>query len=76
MSGTPDSPKPSTEHNFQTVSDPEPAVVQPEENDASASHDHPLAVLGQARKNVLLFTFSAATFLDLCNVSGVALAIS
>ncbi|WWC90079.1 uncharacterized protein L201_005012 [Kwoniella dendrophila CBS 6074] len=39
-------------------------------------HDNPLAKLGQARKNFLLFIFSVATFIDICNVSGVAVAVA
>ncbi|WVQ98675.1 hypothetical protein IAU59_005806 [Kwoniella sp. CBS 9459] len=35
-----------------------------------------LAQLGQARKNFLLFIFSVATFIDICNVSGVAVAVA
>ncbi|WWC61164.1 uncharacterized protein I303_103744 [Kwoniella dejecticola CBS 10117] len=39
-------------------------------------HNSPLAQLGQARKNFLLFIFSVATFIDICNVSGVAVAVA
>lgn len=39
-------------------------------------HVHPLALLGPARKNFLLFIFSIAGFVDICNVSGVAVAVS
>ena len=35
-------------------------------------HVHPLAQLGAARKNFLLFIFAVATFVDVCNVSGAA----
>ena len=37
---------------------------------------HPLAVLGSARKNFLLFIFAVATFVDVCNISGVAIAVA
>ncbi|WWD03085.1 hypothetical protein V865_001131 [Kwoniella europaea PYCC6329] len=37
---------------------------------------HPLAQLSQTRKNFLLFIFSVATFVDICNVSGVAVAVA
>lgn len=39
-------------------------------------HAHPLAQLSQVKKNLLLLVFSIATFLDVCNVSGVALAVA
>ncbi|WVF72255.1 hypothetical protein IAT40_007067 [Kwoniella sp. CBS 6097] len=35
-----------------------------------------LAQLGSARKHFLLFIFSIATFIDICNVSGVAIAVA
>jgi hypothetical protein len=45
-------------------------------NSPGVSHDdahvHPLAALGDARKNFLLLIFAVATFVDVCNVSGVA----
>jgi hypothetical protein len=44
--------------------------------DDSAGHDHPLAQLSQARKNFLLLIFSIASFVDICNVSGVAVAVA
>ena len=37
---------------------------------------HILATLGQTRKNFLLLIFSIATFVDICNVSGVAVAVA
>ncbi|OWZ51699.1 hypothetical protein C351_03567 [Cryptococcus neoformans c8] len=37
---------------------------------------HGLASLGQGRKNLLLLIFSVATFVDVCNVSGVAVAVA
>jgi hypothetical protein len=40
--------------------------------DAHPEHRHPLAQLGDARKNFLLFIFAIATFVDVCNVSGAA----
>ncbi|WWD15856.1 hypothetical protein CI109_100280 [Kwoniella shandongensis] len=44
---------------------------------SDAEHgESPLAHLGQARKNFLLFIFSVATFVDICNVSGVAVAVA
>ncbi|WVQ70134.1 uncharacterized protein L199_008359 [Kwoniella botswanensis] len=47
------------------------------EGASDAEHLHsPLAELGQARKNFLLFIFSVATFIDICNVSGVAVAVA
>ncbi|WVW83145.1 hypothetical protein I302_105163 [Kwoniella bestiolae CBS 10118] len=47
------------------------------EGATDAEHLHsPLAELGQARKNFLLFIFSVATFIDICNVSGVAVAVA
>ncbi|RSH87263.1 hypothetical protein EHS25_003172 [Saitozyma podzolica] len=45
-------------------------------HDDSAAYDHPLAQLGQARKNFLLLIFSIASFVDICNVSGVAVAVA
>ncbi|WVQ78053.1 hypothetical protein IAT38_000134 [Cryptococcus sp. DSM 104549] len=35
-----------------------------------------LAALGQTRKNFLLLIFSVATFVDICNASGVAVAVA
>lgn len=50
------------------------------QGDANHSHhdgaDHPLAKLGSGRKHFLLFIFSIASFLDICNVSGVAVAVA
>lgn len=40
------------------------------------AHVHPLARLGDARKNFLLFIFAIATFVDVCNVSGAAVAVA
>jgi hypothetical protein len=37
---------------------------------------HPLAALGGARKHFLLLIFSIASFVDVCNVSGVAVAVA
>jgi hypothetical protein len=37
---------------------------------------HPLAQLSSVRKHFLLFVFSIASFLDICNVSGVAVAVA
>nr|XP_019046433.1 hypothetical protein I302_05182 [Kwoniella bestiolae CBS 10118]OCF25363.1 hypothetical protein I302_05182 [Kwoniella bestiolae CBS 10118] len=37
---------------------------------------HPLAQLPSLRKHILLFIFSVATFVDLCNVSGAAVAVA
>ena len=37
---------------------------------------HPLAQLSTVRKDVLLAIFSIATFTDICNVSGVAVAVA
>ncbi|WRT67097.1 uncharacterized protein IL334_004063 [Kwoniella shivajii] len=45
-------------------------------NAEQQQHHSPLAELGQARKNFLLFIFSVATFIDICNVSGVAIAVA
>ncbi|KAL1411547.1 hypothetical protein Q8F55_002509 [Vanrija albida] len=39
-----------------------------------ALHVHPLAELSQGRKHLLLFIFAIASFVDVCNVSGVAVA--
>lgn len=39
-------------------------------------HEHPLAQLSNARKNFLLVIFAIATFVDVCNVSGVAVAVA
>lgn len=36
---------------------------------------HPLATLSPLKKNVLLLVFAIATFLDICNISGVGLAV-
>ncbi|WVQ71582.1 hypothetical protein IAR50_001122 [Cryptococcus sp. DSM 104548] len=43
------------------------------DNEAGSS---PLASLSQTRKNMLLFTFSIATFVDVCNIAGTALAVA
>ena len=37
---------------------------------------HPLAQLGNARKNFLLGIFAVAYFVDVCNVSGVGIAVA
>ena len=37
---------------------------------------HPLAALSNGRKNVLLIIFAVASFVDVCNVSGVAIAVA
>ncbi|WWC89219.1 uncharacterized protein L201_004137 [Kwoniella dendrophila CBS 6074] len=42
---------------------------------AILKHQHPLAKLSQVRKNCLLFIFSLASFIDICNVSGVLVAV-
>nr|XP_019013488.1 efflux protein EncT [Kwoniella pini CBS 10737]OCF52269.1 efflux protein EncT [Kwoniella pini CBS 10737] len=47
-----------------------------EENQNNHNHNNSLAKLSQARKNFLLFIFSVATFIDICNVSGVAVAVA
>ncbi|WVQ78052.1 hypothetical protein IAT38_000133 [Cryptococcus sp. DSM 104549] len=49
--------------------------LPPGMSDAENNHG-PLADLGQARKNFLLLIFSIATFVDICNVSGVAVAVA
>ncbi|WVN85286.1 uncharacterized protein L203_100431 [Cryptococcus depauperatus CBS 7841] len=51
----------------------EPVSIAKEEGGHSES---PLATLSQARKNFLLFIFSVATFVDVCNVSGVAVGVA
>ncbi|ODN84729.1 hypothetical protein L202_00613 [Cryptococcus amylolentus CBS 6039] len=48
---------------------------QPEPHEEAGSGDR-LASLSQARKNMLLFTFSIATFVDVCNVAGTAIAVA
>ncbi|KAK4687340.1 hypothetical protein P7C73_g2775, partial [Tremellales sp. Uapishka_1] len=45
-------------------------------NGHEAKYNHPLAKLGQSRKNFLLFVFSIASFIDVCNISGVAIAVA
>jgi hypothetical protein len=56
---------------------PSPTVAAKEEGNVDHSvHVHPLAQLGNVRKNVLLFIFAIATFVDICNVSGVAVAVA
>lgn len=52
-----------------------PALEKKQDHHAP-DHAHPLAQLGQGRKNFLLFVFGIATFLDICNVSGVGLAVA
>jgi hypothetical protein len=52
-----------------------PRQLEPGASD-EAHHQHPLAQLGQARKNFLLLIFSIASFVDVCNVSGVAVAVA
>lgn len=49
---------------------------QHEHNEHDDKYDHPLAKLGSARKHFLLFIFSVASFLDICNVSGAAIAVA
>ena len=54
-----------------------PSVISDKVNthdaeDGHQEHRHPLAQLGNARKNFLLFIFAIATFVDVCNVSGAA----
>lgn len=39
-------------------------------------HDHPLAQLSSARKNFLLVVFAIAQFVDVCNVSGIAIEVA
>ncbi|WVQ81118.1 hypothetical protein IAT38_003240 [Cryptococcus sp. DSM 104549] len=51
-----------------------PGVI-PDTPDAEL-YDHPLAQLSPLRKGVLLFIFALADFLDVCNVSGVAIAVA
>ncbi|WVQ71602.1 hypothetical protein IAR50_001142 [Cryptococcus sp. DSM 104548] len=53
--------------------DHEKAIVQ---DTAPGHHRSPLADLSQLRKNVLLLIFSVSTFIDICNVSGVAVAVA
>ncbi|WVQ78044.1 hypothetical protein IAT38_000125 [Cryptococcus sp. DSM 104549] len=53
----------------------------PKDTESNASpddegHNDRLASLGAARKNFLLFIFSVATFVDVCQVSGVAIAVA
>ncbi|WVR05124.1 hypothetical protein IAU60_002136 [Kwoniella sp. DSM 27419] len=54
---------------------PKPASIKEGSNDA-AHHNSPLAALSPARKNFLLLIFSIATFIDICNVSGVGVAVA
>ncbi|ORX36582.1 major facilitator superfamily domain-containing protein [Kockovaella imperatae] len=53
-----------------------PVPIDGEASDDDAHHVHPLAQLGAVRKNFLLFIFAVATFVDVCNVSGVAIAVA
>lgn len=55
-----------------TPAEPELQTEKPVET--HNDHVHPLAQLGQVRKNFLLLVFAVATFLDICNVAGVGLA--
>ncbi len=75
-------PSPAT-----TLADVEPSMTdkeaqhaKPKQLDLNSSVDqhaeHPLAQLGNARKNFLLVIFAIATFVDVCNVSGVAVAVA
>ncbi|OWZ65584.1 hypothetical protein AYX15_02930 [Cryptococcus neoformans] len=57
----------------------EKAESEYNQSQQNASHHHSentLANLGQARKNFLVLIFSIATFVDICNVSGVAVAVA
>jgi hypothetical protein len=45
-------------------------------SDHHDSHAHPLAQLSSARKHFLLVIFAISTFVDVCNVSGVAIAVA
>lgn len=45
--------------------------------DVDSQHkEHPLAQMSPVRKNVLLLLFSVAVFVDICNVSGVGVAVA
>jgi hypothetical protein len=67
----PKAPTPTDAAPANPLSD---AEKQPQSN--TDPHASPLAQLGQVRKNFLLLIFSIATFVDICNVSGVAVAVS
>ena len=61
----PEHPKKNGEHPLKD----EPAETN--------NHDiSPLAALGKARKNFLVFIFAVATFVDVCNVSGISIAVA
>ncbi|KAK8869869.1 hypothetical protein IAR55_000437 [Kwoniella newhampshirensis] len=68
-----ENPDPSLDKEDQTI--PKPHQLRAGASDAEHA-DSPLATLGQARKNFLLLIFSIATFVDICNVSGVAIAVA
>ena len=75
--------KPLTE---LTVPAMQPNMTDKEAQQESTGHEseeskeghaqHPLAQLGNARKNSLLIIFAIASFVDVCNVSGVAVAVA
>jgi len=50
--------------------------IKPAEPGQTHHEVHPLAALGQGRKMFLLLIFSIASFVDVCNVSGVAVAVA
>ncbi|ODO11534.1 hypothetical protein I350_00314 [Cryptococcus amylolentus CBS 6273] len=58
-----------------SVEDQEKGVVKDSKADKESGSDR-LASLSQGRKNLLLLIFSIATFVDVCNVSGAAVAVA
>ncbi|TYJ57150.1 hypothetical protein B9479_002064 [Cryptococcus floricola] len=58
-----------------SVEDQEKGVVKDSNADKETGSDR-LASLSQGRKNLLLLIFSIATFVDVCNVSGAAVAVA
>lgn len=49
--------------------------IDTESNDGS-NHEHPLSRLGNARKSLLVVIFCVASFVDVCQLSGVSLAVA
>jgi hypothetical protein len=68
---------PKMETNATAPSDLERAITPEKQAVPTNEHEqHALATLGSARKHFLLLIFSIASFVDVCNVSGVAVAVA
>ncbi|KAK4703392.1 hypothetical protein P7C70_g2833, partial [Phenoliferia sp. Uapishka_3] len=53
-----------------------PSSSKPSSIAEAAGASHPLALLSSARKSLLLLIFSISIFVDVCNVSGAAVAVA